>query len=122
MNQPQSQIDELLPLTPAVLHILLVLADGDRHGYDIMREIAAITGGKMQMGPGTLYGSIKRMLRVGLLVEADERPDPELDDSRRRYHALSELGRKVLAAETERLAHLVEVARRKDVLEVSTAR
>ena len=104
---------QFLPLTPAVFHILLVLTNDDRHGYSIMREIADITEGKIQMGPGTLYGTIKRMLQVGLIAEADERPDPLLDDSRRRYYTMTELGRKVLNAEIERLARLVEIARRK---------
>ena len=122
MSKADSQPEELLPLTPAVFHIMLVLADEERHGYDIMREVAAITDGKMQMGPGTLYGSIKRMLHDGLIAEADERPDPELDDSRRRYYELTDLGRRVLRAEAERLARLVEVARRKDVLGAATAR
>ncbi|MEJ2264034.1 MAG: PadR family transcriptional regulator [Anaerolineales bacterium] len=120
MNKAESQIGELLPLTPAVFHILLVLADGERHGYAIMQEVAEITNGQMQMGPGTLYGSIKRMLRAGLIEEADERPDPALDDSRRRYYQLTDLGRKVLAAEAERLARLVEEARRKDLLDAAT--
>ena len=120
VNKAESQIGELLPLTPAVFHILLVLADGERHGYAIMQEVAEITNGQMQMGPGTLYGSIKRMLRAGLIEEADERPDPALDDSRRRYYQLTDLGRKVLAAEAERLARLVEEARRKDLLDATT--
>ena len=111
----QAQPDQFIPLTPAVFHILLALADEDRHGYDIMREVAAATEGKMQMGPGTLYGSIKRMLQAGLIAEAGERPDPALDDSRRRYYTLTELGRRVLRAEVERLRDAVEIARRKDL-------
>jgi DNA-binding PadR family transcriptional regulator len=122
VKQAKSQPEDLLYLTPAVFHILLALADKDRHGYAIMREVAGITDGKMQMGPGTLYGSIKRMLRTGLIEEADERPDPELDDSRRRYYHLTELGRKALAAESERLARLVEAARRKDLLSAATGK
>ena len=116
MTQTQANPTQFLPLTPAVFHILLVLADEDRHGYDIMREIASATDGKIQMGPGTLYGTIKRMLQAGLIVEIDERPDPALDDSRRRYYRLSDLGQRVLAAEVERLARLVAIARRKDLL------
>lgn len=104
------------PLTPAVFHILLALADGDRHGYDIMRETAAATAGQIQMGPGTLYGSIKRMLQAGLIEEADERPDPALDDTRRRYYRLSRAGRQALEAELERLAQLLETGRRKNLL------
>ena len=105
-----------MPLSPAVFHILLALAGGERHGYDIMREVETITDGKLQMGPGTLYGSIKRMLRDGLIAEADERPDPALDDSRRRYYELTDFGRRVLVAESGRLARLVEVARRRNLL------
>lgn len=116
MTQTQANPNQFLPLTSAVFHILLVLADGDRHGYDIMREIASATDGKIQMGPGTLYGTIKRMLQAGLIIEIDERPDPALDDSRRRYYRLTELGQRVLAAEVERLAKLVAIAQRKDLL------
>lgn len=111
LSLPHSQ-----PLTPAVFHILLVLADEDRHGYDIMREITAATNGQIRMGPGTLYGTIKRMLQSGLIAEAGERPDPAIDDSRRRYYRLTEHGQRVLTAEVERLSHLVEVARRKNLL------
>ena len=77
--------DSFLPLTPAVFHILLALADGEKHGYAIMQEVETNTHGTMTMGPGTLYGSIKRMLAAGLIEETDERPDPALDDQRRRY-------------------------------------
>ena len=108
--------EELLPLTPAVFHILLALADGERHGYGIMQEIAARTEGKLRMGPGTLYGSIKRMLADGLIEESGERPDPALDDDRRRYYQLTDFGQRVVAAEALRLAQLVNVARAKRVL------
>ena len=102
-----------LPLTPAVTHILLALADGEKHGYAIMREVDELTGGEIKMGPGTLYGSIKRMLGAGLVAETDERPDPGLDDQRRRYYKITGLGARVLAAETERLEALVTVAQAK---------
>ena len=115
MTNAQSNPAQFLPLTPAVFHIMLVLADEDRHGYDIMREIANATDGKIQMGPGTLYGTIKRMLQAGLIVETDERPDPALDDSRRRYYRLTDLGQLVLAAEVERLTSLVQIAQRKNL-------
>ncbi len=105
-----------LPLTPAVFQILLAVADGEKHGYAIMQEVSARTGGKLRLGPGTLYGSIKRILEDGWIVESDERPDPALDDERRRYYRLTELGRKVAAAEAERLAELVRVARAKELL------
>jgi DNA-binding PadR family transcriptional regulator len=104
------------PLTPAVFHILLALADGEKHGYSIMKDVEKQTQGKLKMGPGTLYGSIKRMLAAGLIEEADERPDPALDDERRRYYRLSDLGQKVLSAESQRLEQAVEVARQKRVL------
>ena len=104
-------------LTPAVFHILLALADGPKHGYGIMKEVEAITNGRITMGPGTLYGSIKRMLKARLICESDERPDPDLDDQRRRYYELTELGRKVLRAESQRLVNQVEVMQRKNVFE-----
>ncbi len=104
------------PLTPAVYHILLALADGEKHGYAIMKNVEAQTGGRFQMGPGTLYGSIKRMLAAGLIGEADERPDPELDDERRRYYRLTGLGQQAVSVESERLAQAVIVARQKRVL------
>ena len=87
------------PLTPAVFQILLALAGGEKHGYAIMKEIEAQTGGQIKMGPGTLYGSIKRMLAAGLIEESDQRPDPSLDDERRRYYRLTGLGEKVVSAE-----------------------
>jgi DNA-binding PadR family transcriptional regulator len=104
-----------LPLTPAIAHILLALADRDRHGYGIMQEVERITDGAVRMGPGTLYGTIKRMIAGGLIDEADERPDPELDDERRRYYRATPLGRAVLDAETSRMATLVSAARAKRV-------
>jgi DNA-binding PadR family transcriptional regulator len=95
---------------------LLALADGEKHGYAIMQEVEEVTGGKVHMGPGTLYGSIKRMLAAGLIEESDDRPDPTLDDERRRYYRQTGLGRKVLREETERMAELTALARRKHVL------
>lgn len=102
----------LLPLRPAVLHTLLALADGERHGYGIMREEEERSGGQMRLGPGTLYGSIKRMLADGLIEESDERPDPEMDDQRR-YYRITDFGRSVAGEEAERLASLVSTAREK---------
>lgn len=110
-----AQVDKALPLTPAVSHILLALADGERHGYGIMLEVEAMTDGRVEMGPGTLYGTIKRMLKAGLIEESDERPDQELDDERRRYYRLTGFGRRVLAAEVKRLSALVGVAQSKRV-------
>jgi len=109
----QSAPEDLLPLTPAVFHILIALAGGERHGYAIMTEVTAATGGQLRMGPGTLYGSIKRMIASGLIEEAEERPEPSLDDERRRYYRLTPFGRKVCAAESRRLEKLVALVRRK---------
>src|SRR3984893_1965903 len=111
-NEPQA----ILPLTPAVFHILLALADGERHGYSIMQEIAAHTEGKMRIGPTTLYRSIKHMLLDGLIVEADERLDPALDDERRRYYKLTGFGQQVALAETQRLEQALRVARSRPLL------
>jgi len=108
--------EEFLPLTPAVFNILLALADSEKHGYGIMLEVEANTNGQVIMGPGTLYGSIKRMLKAGLIEESDERADPEMDDQRRKYYKLTNLGRRVLSMEAERLASQVMIARAKNVL------
>lgn len=100
------------PLSPAVLHILLALAEGQRHGYAIAQEIEASTEGELRMGPGTLYGSINRMLVAGLIEEAPRRKRPD-DDERRRYYRMTPVGRKALDAELARLARVVKVARGK---------
>ena len=107
--------EEHLPLTPAVSHIMLALADGEKHGYAIMREVEEMTDGHITMGPGTLYGSVKRMLGAGLLEETDQRPDDELDDERRRYYRLTGLGEKVLSAEMARLDAMMRAAAAKKV-------
>ena len=107
---------EFLPLTPAVFNILLALADGEKHGYGIMLEVEVNTKGQVLMGPGTLYGSIKRMLQADLIEESDERVDPETDDPRRRaYYRLTDLGRRTLRMEAERLAAQVKIARAKKI-------
>jgi DNA-binding PadR family transcriptional regulator len=107
---------EFLPLTPAVFNILLALADGEKHGYGIMLEVEANTKGLVLMGPGTLYGSIKRMLQADLIEESNERVDPETDDPRRRaYYRLTDLGRRTLRMEAERLAAQVKIARAKNI-------
>jgi DNA-binding PadR family transcriptional regulator len=103
----------LPPLTPSVFHILLALFDRERHGYGIMLEVERSTAGELKMGPGTLYGSIKRMMAAGLVEESDTRPDPQLDDQRRRYYRLTPLGRRTLTAETTRLAQMLRVAQTK---------
>ena len=107
---------EMPPLSPAVFHVLLALADGERHGYAIMQDVAENTGGRIKMGPGTLYGTIKRLLQVRIIEESEERPDPELDDERRRYYRLTALGQRTVRAEAMRYADLVAVARRKRLL------
>src|SRR6478609_7106200 len=106
---------DFLPLTPAIAHILLALADQDRHGYGIMQEVERITDGAVQMGPGTLYGTVKRMIASGLLEETAERPHPEADDERRRYYTATALGRAVLEAESARMSALLSAARAKRV-------
>jgi DNA-binding PadR family transcriptional regulator len=104
------------PLTPAMFHILLALAGGERHGYAIMQEVEALTGGALRLGPGSLYGSIKRMLADGLIEECGERSDPAAGDERRRYYRLTDLGRRAAGAEARRLEVLVRAARGRRLL------
>jgi DNA-binding PadR family transcriptional regulator len=112
MRQAERDHRSLPPLTPASFTILLALADGEKHGYGIMQAIASHTGGALRVGPGTLYGTIKRLLEDGLIDESAERPDPAHDDARRRYYRLTDDGRRVAAAEAARLEGLVQFARR----------
>jgi len=105
-----------IPLTPPVFHILVALAREERHGYGIMLDVAEQTDGALQLGPGTLYGCLKRMLAAGLVVESDERPDPALDDERRRYYRMTDLGRAAVRAEAKRLANAVSAARARRLL------
>ena len=95
------------PLTPAMHHILLALLEGDLHGYAIMQSVEALSDGAVRMGPGTLYGTLKRLLEQGLVEETDERPDPEDDDERRRYYRLTPSGRATVRSESARMARLV---------------
>jgi DNA-binding PadR family transcriptional regulator len=118
MKRPSSP-QELLPLTPPVFHILLALADEERHGYGIMQDVARQTDDALQLGPGTLYGCLKRMLAAGLVEESDERPDPALDDERRRYYRMTALGQWVVRAEAQRLASAVMAAKTKLVGDIS---
>ncbi len=104
------------PLTPAVFHILLSLSAGERHGYAIMQEVAAESGGAVKMGPGTLYGTLKRMLDGGLVAESGERRDPAMNEERRRYYRITADGRQAAAVEARRLDTLVRSARGKGVL------
>ena len=117
----KSDPNELLPLTPAVFHILLSLAEGERHGYGIMKEVAELTDNAIRLGPGTLYRSIKKMLAQGLIEEAREAPDPKLDDERRRYYRLTDFGLRVTRAEARRLARLVSVSKRRRLLDEPSA-
>ncbi len=102
-----------LPLTPAVFHILLALSSGERHGYGIMKQVEADSQGQVTMGPGTLYGSLKRMLDAGLVKESDKRADPEMDDERRIYYQITGVGAQALAAELERYQRIVTIAQQR---------
>jgi DNA-binding PadR family transcriptional regulator len=106
-----SKPESLLPLPTAVFHILIALAGRDRHGYSIMQDVAARTSGKVQLSAGTLYSSIRRMLEQGLIAELSESPDPSSTDERRRYYRLTRFGKRVAAAEVERLNFLLQQAR-----------
>jgi DNA-binding PadR family transcriptional regulator len=108
-------ISHFLPLSPPMLHALLSLADGEKHGYAIIKEIERRTGGEVRLGAGTLYTLIKRALGDGLVAESDDRPDPSLDDERRRYYRLTPLGRSVAEADIARLEGLVQMARAKNL-------
>ena len=101
------------PLTPAVFHILLALSSGERHGYGIMKQVEADTQGKVTMGPGTLYGSLKRMLDAGLVRESDKRVDPEMDDERRIYYQITGPGEQALVAELDRYQRIVTLAQQR---------
>lgn len=111
MREIQPLPDSLLPLPPATFHILLAVADEDRHGYAIIQDVAARTNGELKLSAGTLYRSIQRMLEQGLLLETQDRPAPELDDERRRYYRITGFGAAVARAEARRLTQLVRMAR-----------
>ncbi|MBM7494439.1 DNA-binding PadR family transcriptional regulator [Micromonospora luteifusca] len=104
------------PLTPAVLHILLVLSTQERHGYGIMKQVESDSRGKVRMGPGTLYGSIRRMTEAGLIRESDKKIDPNLDDERRVYYGITALGQQTLAAELQRYRQVVAVAQERSLI------
>lgn len=116
MKQHASDPESLLPLSSAVFHILLALIDEERHGYGIMQETARSSDGRINLGPGTLYRSIRRLLTDGLIEESAERPVPELDDERRHYYRLTPFGLRVARAEAQRLAALVRTAQSKQLL------
>ena len=103
-------MDDLTPLSTAAFHILLCLGEGERHGYAIKREIAKRTNGKLKLGPGVLYGSINKLLELGFIEESGERPDPHLDDERRRYYKITKLGRQAARAEGARLREMADLA------------
>ena len=111
MAEDDLDVDSLLPLPPATFHILMALADEDRHGYAIIQDVASRTNGELRLSAGTLYRSIQRMLEQGLILETRDRPAPELDDERRRYYRITAFGGKVARAEARRLAQLVKLAR-----------
>ena len=106
-----NEVDDLLPLPPVTFHILVALAEEDRHGYAIMQDVAQRTDGSLKLGAGTLYRSIQRMLEQGLISEVSSRPAPEMDDERRRYYRITPFGRTVARAEARRLAHMLKLAR-----------
>ena len=108
--------EPLLPLTSAVFHVLIALADGNKHGYAIMKEVTRLTDGAVSLTAGTLYGILRRLVSEGLVVETEERPARELDDERRRYYHLAAFGRRVAVAEAERLADMLALARSKHLL------
>jgi DNA-binding PadR family transcriptional regulator len=116
MRRPPRDPAQLLPLPPTELHILLALLDAERHGYAIKQQVAERTDGEVQLGPGTLYGAIKRMLAGGTIEESARRPAPAADDERRRYYRITPFGREVAAAEARRMEQLVALARRKRLL------
>jgi DNA-binding PadR family transcriptional regulator len=111
-----------LPLSPAVFHILLALAAGEMHGYAIMREVAILSDGQVTVGPGTLYGSIKKLLAAGLIEESSRRPDPELDDERRRYYRITGDGMRILKEDADRLSRLVRAARQRNIAGIPVIR
>jgi DNA-binding PadR family transcriptional regulator len=107
--------EKFLPLKPHWFHVLLSLANQEQHGYGIMQEVLERTGGKVRLWPATLYGTLKRLIEADLIAESGARPEPAQDDPRRRYYRLTTLGRRVLAAESERLEDLVRVIRAKRI-------
>jgi len=111
----KEDVDQFLPLPPATFHILMALADEDRHGYAIIQDIASRTNDELQMSAGTLYRSIQRMQEQGLIVETRERPAPENDDERRRYYRITPFGLAVAKAEAARLAQMIKLARARGI-------
>jgi DNA-binding PadR family transcriptional regulator len=110
-HKSSEDVGDFVPLPPAPLHIVLALNRGERHGYGLMSDVEKLSDGVITMGPGTLYGSIKKLRAQGLIEETEGRVDPALDDQRRRYYRLTALGQRVCDAEIQRLANLVERSR-----------
>ena len=111
MSSREIEVEDLLPLPEATFHILMAVAEDDRHGYAIIQEVATRTDGMLKLSPGTLYRSIQRMLEQGLIVETRDRPAPEDDDERRRYYRITAAGTAAAKEEARRLAQLVKMAR-----------
>jgi len=116
MRPKRRDAESLLPLTPAMFHVLIALADAERHGYAIIKEIARRTDGDLRLSAGTLYALVRRFVAEGVIEESDERPDPSLDDERRRYYRLTPFGRDLARAEARRLETLIVMARSKHLL------
>ena len=116
MAYDRASVDALIPLPPATFHILMAVAEEDRHGYAILQDVEARTDGELRLSAGTLYRSIQRMLEQGLLVESRKRPAPAVDDERRRYYRITPFGNAVARAETRRLSQLVRLARARGLL------
>ncbi len=122
MRKKNNDVRNFLPITPAAFHVLISLAEGDKHGYAILKEVSRRTDGRVKLSASTLYGIIKRLLADGWIVELDDRPDPALDDERRRYYRLTKLGREVGIAEAERMDELVQMAASRDLKRLKPAK
>jgi DNA-binding PadR family transcriptional regulator len=116
MARHRRKPDELLPLTPGMFHVLIALADGEKHGYAIIKEVARRTEGAIRLSAGTLYTLIRRFVQEGVIAESAERPDPALDDERRRYYRLTDFGRDVARAEAARMESTLSMARKKNLI------
>jgi DNA-binding PadR family transcriptional regulator len=108
--------EECLPLTPAMFEVLIALADGEKHGYAVLKEVARRSAGRVTLSPGTLYAILRRFVADGIVVESEERPDPALDDERRRYYAVTDFGRAVAHAEARRMETALGMARAKSLI------
>ena len=116
VNRNERRAQELLPLTPGMFHVLIALADGEKHGYAVIKEVARRTDGAIRLSAGTLYTLIRRFVQEGVIAESAERPDPALDDERRRYYRLTEFGREVARAEAARMESTLNMARAKNLI------